>query len=258
MKHPEGNPLNITGNTILVTGGASGIGLALALALQRRGNTVIIAGRRRALLDAVTAAHPGLIGHVLDVESPSGIAAFAVQVTKDHPDLNVLVNNAGIMRAEAVTEGSGHIADADAMIATNLLGPIRLTAALLPHLMRQAQATVINVTSGLAFVPLAATPTYSATKAGLHSYTQSLRHQLKGTSVEILELAPPMVQTDLMPGQATNPHGMPLADYVTEVMGLLGQSPTPTEVCVERVQFLRRAEADQKFDAVFAMLNAPR
>jgi uncharacterized oxidoreductase len=250
--------MNITGNTILFTGGASGIGLALALALQAQGNTVIIAGRRKALLDTVTADHPGLIGHVLDVENPSDITAFAAQVTKDHPGLNVLVNNAGIMRAETVTGGSGHLADAEAMIATNLLGPIRLTAALLPLLLGQAQATVINVTSGLAFVPLAATPTYSATKAALHSYTQSLRHQLKGTGVEVLELAPPMVQTDLMPGQAANPHGMPLADYVAEVMGLLAQSPTPDEICVGRVQFLRRAEADQKFDAVFGMLNAAR
>jgi uncharacterized oxidoreductase len=250
--------MNMTGNTILITGGASGIGLALAIALQVRGNTVIIAGRRKALLDTVTADHPGLIGHVLDVENPSDITAFATQVTRDHPGLNVLVNNAGIMRTEALADGHAHLADAEATVATNLLGPIRLTAAMLPHLLRQAQATVINVTSGLAFVPLAATPTYSATKAGLHSYTQSLRHQLKGTGVEVLELAPPMVQTDLMPGQATNPHGMPLADYVTEVMGLLAQSPTPAEICVERVQFLRRAEADQKFDAVFAMLNAPR
>jgi uncharacterized oxidoreductase len=250
--------MKISGNTILVTGGASGIGLALALALQTQGNAVIIAGRRKALLDSVTAAHPGLTGHVLDVESPDAVSTFAAQVVQHHPGLNVLVNNAGIMRAEAVTGDAGYLADAEATIATNLLGPIRLTAALLPHLLRQTQATVINVTSGLAFVPLAATPTYSATKAGLHSYTQSLRHQLQGTSVEVLELAPPMVQTDLMPGQASNPHGMPLADYVAEVMGLLAQSPTPSEICVDRVQFLRRAEADHKFDAVFSMLNAPR
>jgi uncharacterized oxidoreductase len=255
---PKGNPMNMTGNTILITGGASGIGLALALALQARGNTVIIAGRREALLDSVTAAHPGLTGYVLDVESPDDIAAFSARVTDDHPGLNVLVNNAGIMRAENVTGAPDYLADAESTIATNLMGPIRLTAALLPHFLQQARATVINVTSGLAFVPLAATPTYSATKAGLHSYTQSLRHQLAGAKVEILELAPPMVQTDLMPGQAANPHGMPLADYVAEVMGLLAQSPTPSEICVDRVQFLRRAEADRKFDAVFGILNAPR
>ncbi len=249
--------MKITANTILVTGGASGIGLALALALHAQGNAVIIAGRRKALLDSVTADHPGLISRVLDVENPQAVAAFAAQVTQDYPGLNVLVNNAGIMRAEALAGGPAHLADAEAMIATNLLGPIRLTAALLPHLQRQPQATVINVTSGLAFVPLAVTPTYSATKAALHSYTQSLRHQLADSAVEVLELAPPMVQTDLMPGQATNPLGMPLADYVAEVMGLLAQSPTPSEICVERVRFLRGAEAEGRFENVFAMLNAP-
>lgn len=247
--------MKTTGNTTLITGGASGIGLALAVAWQALGNTVIIAGRRKAALDAAMAAHPGLIGYVLDVENAGSIADFAAQVVKNHPGLNVLVNNAGIMRAENMTDAQAALPDAEAMIATNLLGPIRLTTALLPHLMAQLHATIINVSSGLAFVPLAATPTYSATKAALHSCTQSLRHQLQATSVEVLELAPPMVQTDLMPGQAVNPMGMPLAEYVTEVMGLLSQDPTPAEICVDRVQILRRAEAEGRFDQMFGMLN---
>ena len=247
--------MKTTGNTILVTGGASGIGLALAVAWQGLGNTVIIAGRRKAALDAATAAHPGLVGYVLDVEDADTIADFAAQVVKNHPDLNVLVNNAGIMRPENLLDAQATLADAEAMIATNVLGPIRLTTAFMPHLTAQGAATIINVTSGLAFVPLAATPTYSATKAFVHSYTQSLRHQIRDHGVEVLELAPPAVQTDLMPGQGANPRAMPLVDYVTEVMGLLAQSPTPEEICVQNVQFLRRAEADGRFDQVFGMLN---
>jgi uncharacterized oxidoreductase len=249
------NNMQMTGNTVLITGGASGIGLALGVAMLAAGNQVIIAGRRQAALDASIAAHPGLVAYALDVEDPHAITTFAAKVVAAHPALNVLVNNAGIMRSEDLLSPPDFLTNAEAMIATNLLGPIQLTAALVPHLQRQASSQIINVTSGLAFVPLAMTPTYSATKAGLHSYTQSLRHQLRDTSIEVLELAPPMVQTDLMPGQASNPHGMPLADYVSEVMGLLSRTPTPDEICVERVQFLRQAEATGQFGTVFAMLN---
>ena len=241
-------------NTILITGGTSGIGLALALAMAAQGNRVIIAGRRQALLDQIAAEHPGITGYALDVADAAGVAEFAARVTATHPGLNVLINNAGIMLAEDLTTPD-YLAEAEAMVVTNLLGPIRLTAALMPHLRAQTRATVINVTSGLAFVPLVRTPTYSATKAGLHSWTQSLRHQLRGASVEVLELAPPAVQTDLMPGQATSAHAMPLAHFIAEVMGLLALTPTPAEICVERVGFLRRAEAEGKFDAVFKMLN---
>lgn len=247
--------MKTTGNTILITGGASGIGLALAVAWQAMGNTVIVAGRRKSALDAATKTHPGLIGYELDVENAASIKGFAARIAQDHPGLNVLVNNAGIMRAENLKSPQDSLADAEATIATNVLGPIRLTSALLPHLMGRAAATIINVTSGLAFVPLAITPTYSATKAAMHSYTQSLRHQLRETTVEVLELAPPMVQTDLMPGQAVNPMGMPLAEYIAEVMALLAQNPTPAEICVDRVQILRRAEVEGRFDQVFAMIN---
>jgi uncharacterized oxidoreductase len=251
----KGHAMKTTGNTILITGGASGIGLALAVAWQAQGNTVIVAGRRKTVLDQAVAAHPGLIGYELDVENAGSLAAFAANVVKHHPGLNVLVNNAGIMRAENLLDARSALPDAEAMIATNLLGPIRLTTALLPHLMAQKASAIINVSSGLAFVPLAMTPTYSATKAALHSYTQSLRHQLRDTPVEVLELAPPMVQTDLMPGQAVNPMGMPLADYIAEVMGILAQDPTPAEICVDRVAMLRGAERDGKFDQVFSMIN---
>lgn len=247
--------MQLEGNTVLVTGGASGIGLAMARAWRAAGSDVIIAGRTQAALDAAVAANPGMSAYRLDVEDATAIPAFAEMVTKAHPALNILVNNAGIMRAEDLLSAPGFLADAEATVATNLLGPIRLTSAFLPHLLRRPRGGIINVSSGLAFVPLSLTPTYSASKAALHSWTQSLRHQLRGTPIEVVELAPPQVQTDLMPGQATNPNGMPLETYVTEAMGLLARTPTPPEVCVERVQFLRRAEADGAYAQVFGMLN---
>lgn len=247
--------MQITGNTVLITGGATGIGLALTEAFLAAGSEVIIAGRRQAALDAAVAAHPSLAAYVLDLEDAASITDFAAMVTKTHPALNVLVNNAGIMRAEDLLSAPGFLTDAEATVATNLLGPIRMTAALLPHLQRQPRAGIINVTSGLAFVPLAITPTYSATKAALHSYTQSLRHQLRATGVEVLELAPPQVQTDLMPGQATNPNGMALADFISEAMGLLARRPTLPEICVERVQFLRRAAEQGQYEHIFGLHN---
>ncbi len=244
-----------TGNTILITGGGSGIGRGLAAAFHAAGNHVIIAGRRRETLDETAAAYPGMAVEVLDVEHADAILTFASRVTASHPALNVLVNNAGIMKAEDLLSDPFDLADAEATIATNLLGPIRLTAALLPHLRRQSAATVINVTSGLAFVPLVSTPTYCATKAAMHSYSQSLRVQLRETSIGVIELAPPAVATDLMPGHAENPRSMPLDAYIEESMALLKAQPSAAEICVENVKMLRSAEASGRYDAVFGMLN---
>jgi uncharacterized oxidoreductase len=248
--------MNLTGNTILITGGGSGIGRGLAEEFHKLGNQVILAGRRKQALDETTAANPGMKSIPFDVEDPAAIRGFAARAVAEFPALNVLVNNAGIMRPENLLEQSD-LADAEAMISTNLLGPIRLTAALLPHLQKQAHAAVVNVSSGLAFVPLALTPTYCATKAAIHSYTQSLRYQLRGTAVEVIELIPPYVATHLMNG-ADDPNAMPLGAYIDEVMQLFRAQPTPAEICVERVKGLRLAAESGRYDAVFAGLNAAR
>jgi uncharacterized oxidoreductase len=250
-------PMNLTGNTILVTGGGSGIGRGLAEELHKLGNQVVIAGRRKQALDETTSANPGMKSLTLDIETPAAIRSFGAQVAADFPSLNVLINNAGIMRPEKLLAQPDGLADAEATVATNLLGPIRLTAALLTLLQKQAAATIMNVSSGLAFLPLALTPTYCATKAAIHSYTQSLRYQLKATSIEVLELIPPYVQTQLMDG-AEDPRAMPLGAYIAEVMEILKTQPTPREICVENVKGLRFAAEGGKYDVIFQGLNAAR
>lgn len=246
--------MQLTGNTLLITGGGSGIGRALAHAFHALGNEVIVAGRRLAALEETVAGKAGMHAVELDVADAGAVAAAAAGLGRSFPQLNVLVNNAGIMRREAL--GPGAVADAEATIATNLLGPIRLTAALLPHLQRQPRAAILNVTSGLAFVPLANTPTYCATKAALHSWTQSLRYQLRAGAIEVIELIPPYVQTGLMgPRQVRDPHAMPLADYIAETMALLAREPAATEICVERVRALRGAEASGAYEAFYRRFN---
>ncbi len=246
--------MEMTNNTILITGGGSGIGRALAEAFHAHGNKVIIAGRRKAVLDEVTAANKGMASAVLDIENAAAIKTFAKELISHHPALNAVIHNAGIMRAENVKDAK--LDDAEATIATNLLGPIRLNAALLPHLLAQPRATVMTVSSGLAFMPLALTPTYCATKAAIHSYSQSLRYQLKDTKVQVMELAPPWVQTELMgPSQASEPRAMPLKDFISEVMTILKSNPNATEILVERVGFLRGAEARGGYDATFKQFN---
>lgn len=246
-----------SGNTILITGGGSGIGRGLAEELHKLGNQIVIAGRRKQALDETTAANAGMKSLTLDIENPAAIRAFAAKVAAEFPALNVLMNNAGIMRPEDLLAQQDDLADAEATVATNLLGPIRLTAALLPLLEKQPHATIINVTSGLAYVPLAQTPAYCATKAAIHSYTQSLRHQLRKTQIEVLELVPPYVATHLMTG-ADDPRAMPLNEFIAETMELLKAQPTPTEICVERVKPLRFSVESGHYNDVFTGLNTAR
>ncbi|CAN5310322.1 SDR family oxidoreductase [soil metagenome] len=250
--------MRITGNTILITGGGSGIGKALAEKFHGLGNTVIIAGRNPATLAAVVAENPGMASMTFDVGDAASIERFASALIAEHPGLNVVLNNAGIMQLEDMTKAPANLATAEQTIATNLLGPIRLTSALLPHLLAQPASAVLMVSSGLAFVPMAATPTYSATKAAIHSYAMALRHQLKETSVEVIEIAPPYVQTELQGAyQASDPNAMPLAAFTDEVMDILGTSPALPEVIVGYCKPLRFAVENGNFDQMFAAVNTP-
>ena len=245
--------MKTTGNTILITGGGSGIGRELARHFNALGNTVIVAGRRMETLEETIAGRRDMHAMALDVDDPGAIAEFAERVRDGHPRLNVLINNAGIMRREDLA-GKRDLHDAEQTVTTNLLAPIRLTNELIDHLVGQADAAIVNVTSGLAFVPMSSTPTYNATKAAIHSYTVSLREQLKGR-VEIIELAPPAVQTELTPGQSTREGYMPLDAFIDEAMGLFLHRPTPKEILVERVGFLRWAERNGNFDKAVDMLG---
>lgn len=245
--------MKTTHNTMLITGGTSGLGLGLAQRFHAAGNTVIIAGRRTDLLEDIVAAHPGMESVVLDVRDPASIAAVSASVTAAHPELNVLINMAGIMLPENLLDGSA-LPTAEDTIATNLLGPIRMLNAFVPFLVGQDDAVIMNVSSGMAFVPLPITPTYNATKAAIHSYTQSLRVQLVDTSVEVLELVPPGVQTTLM-GMSEDERAMPLEDFLDEVMTLIAHDSHADEILVERAKVLRFAEAEGRFDDVLALLS---
>lgn len=249
--------MQLTGNTILITGGTSGIGRALALEFHERGNRVIITGRRQDLLDQIVAAHPGMSAFRLDVEDPAAIADVAAEVNDAFPELNVLVNNAGISRTERLVDGAFDLAVSEAIIRTNILGVLHVTAALLPLLQRQSGASIVTTTSGLAFVPRANYPTYCASKAFLHAWLQALRTQLRDSAVEVLELVPPYVQTELAgPDQASDPNAMPLDDYIAEVLQLIGDEDTPGgEILADRAKLLRSAEAQGIYRDIYARLN---
>ncbi|MCP2266641.1 SDR family oxidoreductase [Promicromonospora thailandica] len=246
--------MNITGNTIFIPGGTRGIGLALALRLQARGNTVVVGGRSAAALDAVAAEH-GLATVRVDTTDADSIRAASAEVIERFPEVNVLVAMAGIMRAED-WRTPDFLADAEATVVTNVLGPIRLVAAFTEHLQTRPDATIVTVSSGLAHAPLRVTPTYNATKAAIHMLSESLRLQLAGTSVSVLELVPPSVRTELMPGQESNEHAVPLDEYIEETMSLLESQPDAHEIQVERVKFLRYGEVRGDYDQVVAALNA--
>lgn len=227
--------MKLSGNTIFITGGGSGIGRALAEALHRKGNRVIIAGRRRTQLDEVVAANPGMAALELDITDPASIQRVAAQLVADYPGLNVLINNAGIMQMDAA---DSPLDDAllCAHVETNFIGPLRLTSALVEHLKTKEGAVIAYTSSVLAFVPLAPTAVYSATKAALHSYILSQRFMLKETGVRVLEIAPPWVRTDLMNSREAGP-AMPLEPFIEETMAVLGTDTD--EVLVEGAKAFR-------------------
>jgi uncharacterized oxidoreductase len=219
------------------------------------GNQVIIAGRRKSVLSATVDANPGMKSVLLDIGNAEDIRRMADVMVTEFPTLNVLVHNAGVMRTEMVLDRG--VADAEEMLTTNLLGPIRLTAALLPQLRSQPNATIIGVSSGLAFVPRATNPTYCATKAALHSYLQSLRYQLRDLNISVVEIVPPYVRTELNgPDQAADANAMPLDAYIAETMAILLDQPDATEICVSRVRPIRNAEASGQYDVLYTKLNA--
>jgi uncharacterized oxidoreductase len=211
--------MKMTGNTLLITGGGSGIGRGLAEAFHRLGNQVIVTGRRTAPLQSLCDANPGMSAVALDVKDPLAVQRVTARVLADHPALNVLVNNAGIMELDDV---AGPL-DEESLVSTlttNLAGPIRMSAALVGHLKTRADAVIINVSSILAFVPLVPTAAYSATKAALHSYTLSQRYRLRREGISVIELAPPWVRTELL-NSTREERAMPLETFIADTMAML-------------------------------------
>ncbi|GAA4813819.1 SDR family oxidoreductase [Streptomyces ziwulingensis] len=248
--------MNISGNTVFVPGSTSGIGLALALELRARGNTVIVGGRRVELLERIAAEHPGIDTVRIDTADPASIASAATEVLANHPDLNVLVTMAGVMRVEDWHTPDSFLASAEETVTTNVLGPIRLIAAFVEHLRTRPDATIMTVSSGLAFAPLKVTPSYNASKAAIHMLSESLRLQLADTSVKVVELVPPAVRTALLPGQEESEFAMDLAEFVAETVALIEARPDAKEIQVERVKFLRHGAARGDYDQVVRTLNA--
>ena len=248
--------MDLTNSTVFIPGATSGIGLALAVALHEQGSTVVVGGRRTDLLERIAAEHPGLDTVRIDTTDPESIASAAKEVLDRHPDLDTLVTMAGIMRAEDWHHPEGFLDTAEQIVTTNVLGPIRLIGAFVEHLQTRPHATIVTVSSGLAFAPLAVTPTYDASKAAIHMLSEALRLQLADTSVDVVELVPPSVATDLMTGQRESAFAMPLDEFVTEVVDLLRTQPDAHEILVERVKFLRFGEARGDYDEVVRVLNA--
>lgn len=248
--------MNISGNTVFIPGSTSGIGLALAVELLARGNTVIVGGRRAELLERIAAEHPGIDTVQIDTTDAASIDSAAKEVLARHPDINVLVTMAGIMRIEDWHKPESFLASAESVMTTNVLGPIRLIAAFIQQLQAQPDATIVTVSSGLAFAPLKVTPSYNASKAAIHMLSESIRLQLADTAVKIVELEPPSVRTSLLPGQENSEFAMPLDEFVAEVVALLQAQPDAKEIQVERVKFLRYGEARGDYDQVVGTLNA--
>ncbi len=248
--------MKLSDNTIFITGGSSGIGQGLAEAFHKLGNRVIIGGRRQDALDEVTAANPGMDSLIIDTASPTTIQSAAAELLAKHPELNIVINNAGIQRVFDFATEIPTDAQLAEEIDTNIKGVVRMTAAFLPHLKTRPHAALVNVSSGLAFLPIARFPIYCATKAFVHSFTTSLRHQLKGTGVRVIELAPPWVKTNLDVLHPTTHEGMqpmPLSEFVDAAMTELASGED--ELKVAGAKFLYSAGISERAAAVFAQIN---
>jgi len=238
--------MQLASNTVLITGGASGIGFALAERFLRAGSQVIICGRREEKLEEARAKHPGLKTRVCDLAKETQRTALHKWVTKEFPRLNVLVNNAGIQRRVRLPEELKWKPTHEE-IAINLEAPVHLSALFIPHLKKQEHPSIMNVTSGLSFAPMANVPIYCATKAALHSFTLSLRHQLSSTPIRVIEIIPPAVNTDLG-GPGLHTFGLPVEEFVNAVMvGLQEGSPEIAYGYSQRASRASRAELDEIF-----------
>lgn len=243
--------MNLSGNTVLITGGGSGIGLAFAERFLKAGSEVIICGRRKSTLEEVKQKYPQLHTYVCDVAKESDRVELFKWATSEFPDLNVLVNNAGIQRRISLVDNTEDWSEHQQEITINLEAPVHLSLLFIPHLKSQDNPAIINVTSGLAFVPSAFAPVYGATKAALHSFTVSLRHQLSKTNVKVIEIAPPAVQTDLG-GVGLHTFGVPLDEFADAVIKDVEKGEL--EVGYGFSEKARKASREE-IDAIFAQMN---
>ena len=238
--------MKLASNTVLITGGASGIGFALAERFLQAGSTVIICGRREEKLREARAKHPQLNTRVCDVSKVKDRVALHHWAVSESPRLNILVNNAGIQRRVQIAEEKEWTRTQEEIVI-NLAAPVHLSALFIPHLMKQERPAIVNVTSGLGFAPMASVPVYSATKAALHSFTLSLRHQLSSTPIQVIEIIPPAVNTDLG-GPGLHTFGLPVEEFINAVMiGLQEGSPEIAYGYSQRASRASRAELDEIF-----------
>lgn len=243
--------MKVAGNSILITGGTSGIGLAFAEKLLQLDNKVIICGRRENRLNEIKNNHPAVITKVCDIRNREERTSLANWIISNHPDTNMLINNAGIQLLVDLTHNL-NLDRIDNEVETNLVAPIHLTSLFAQHLIGKRQSAVINITSGLAFAPIASMPIYCATKAALHSFTLSLRHQLKDTKVKVFEIAPPSVDTELGHDRRvdkTQSHGgMHVNEFIDQALKSIENDIF--ESAVELVENMR-----QKRESLFALMN---